>query len=487
MERLKYIAPEDIERKLLRRMRGPSIAEVEACRPLVQQWKDYWGPEYFGPGSSISILWHCPGQDRNGKTRHKPCSYKSQVCRRGQAAIKGSKFLGCPYCCGRKKLVDSGLAKLYPEIAKELVAEEDSALEMNPRAEQMCKWKCENNHTYSCMVSARTIDGQGCPQCYSGERVDLASALPEILERFEHFDRNSGHDLRALPVNYKVWWQCSHENSQHSFYKSFAQLRETKFGCPKCQRKCADTLCHYPRVAAQFHPTFNGKLKPVKLAAGSNSQVWWLCPKHPDSPYQAQVFTHCIRADGCPFCANRRSCPENCLATRHPLLAAEFHPTMNGSLTPETIVGSGSRVCAWLCSSCGFEYSRQLSSRIRGAKCPGCGIKSVPGKEPTEPATNKITELDTRDIDKATPLLQRCKPSSNEGYGEHTEVEGSAPSDECTLLLQSCKPNTSQAFARDASIHQSFAGKHARKKCLHMTSAQISLLNFKKNAGVLEL
>jgi len=47
---------------------------------------------------------------------------------------------------------------------------------------------------------------------------------------------------------------------------------------------------------------------------------------------------------GCPYCANKKVCKDNCLQTTNPELAKEWHPTKNGKLTPSAVTaGSGKK------------------------------------------------------------------------------------------------------------------------------------------------
>ena len=91
----------------------------------------------------------------------------------------------------------------------------------------------------------------------------------------------------------------------------------------------------WPELAAQWHPTRNGALTPSEVLPGSHRKVWWRCEKGHE--WQAEVKTR-VNGCGCPVCANRKLAEgENDLATLRPELAAQWHPTRNGSLTPETL------------------------------------------------------------------------------------------------------------------------------------------------------
>lgn len=94
-----------------------------------------------------------------------------------------------------------------------------------------------------------------------------------------------------------------------------------------------------PDAAVQLHPTRNGPVTAEMVSAGSPARRWWVCSRGHE--WQATVKDR-ARGAGCPFCAGRLPTPTTCLAARHPDLAAQWHPTRNGTLTPADVLpGSG--------------------------------------------------------------------------------------------------------------------------------------------------
>jgi hypothetical protein len=369
MAKTKYQREKSPRKMLIYRLRGEPVSETYP--ELVPQWlPDSFGPECFGPGSTRPTWWVCENEHY----------FERPVCTRTKALKNKSPFKGCPYCSGRLALANSGLAKLFPELVCEWDAEENGpAAPVRPGSRRPACWLCAAGHIYACTVLARTMENQSCPQCYVGDRIDLTQLPVDVSivfnEGVREFDGktipvNLGYDPNALPENHKVWWKCK-VDLEHGFYRSIAQLRETSFACPQCQREHAPMLADYPNLLAQFHPTRNGKLDPFEIVAGSNKIVWWVCKKHPKDPWPAEVYKRALRGDGCPYCANKRATRDNCLATTHPYIAREWHPTRNGVLTPDKVIATSTKVGWWLCA-CGTEYSRQICGRLRGSGCPQC-------------------------------------------------------------------------------------------------------------------
>ncbi len=60
-----------------------------------------------------------------------------------------------------------------------------------------------------------------------------------------------------------------------------------------------------------------------------------------------------------------------------PLLAEEWHPTLNGDLTPENVKPFSSRRVWWLCPVCHNEWDAEISARSSGNGCPYCSGRRV--------------------------------------------------------------------------------------------------------------
>lgn len=64
------------------------------------------------------------------------------------------------------------------------------------------------------------------------------------------------------------------------------------------------------------------------------------------------------------------------LAERFPELAAQWHPTKNGDLTPNDVAPFSNKKAWWLCEK-GHEWSAIINSRSQGSRCPYCTGKRV--------------------------------------------------------------------------------------------------------------
>ena len=83
---------------------------------------------------------------------------------------------------------------------------------------------------------------------------------------------------------------------------------------------------------------------------------------------------HLWRCKGCPYCVNKKVLVGfNDLASIEPKIAAEWHPTLNGALTPEKVTAGSNRKVWWLCPE-GHVWRTAISNRTNAKKRTGCPV-----------------------------------------------------------------------------------------------------------------
>lgn len=139
-----------------------------------------------------------------------------------------------------------------------------------------------------------------------------------------------------------------------------------------------DLLTREPELAAQWHPTRNNDLTPRDVPFGGVRRVWWICSQGHD--WQASICNRTVWRVQCPICTNQKLIARD-LATRNPGLAAEWHPTRNGDLTPlDVSLRSNKRV--WWLGSCGHEWQTAVKNRSNvKTGCPICAKRCRKKKE----------------------------------------------------------------------------------------------------------
>jgi DNA-directed RNA polymerase subunit RPC12/RpoP len=143
----------------------------------------------------------------------------------------------------------------------------------------------------------------------------------------------------------------------------------------------------FPEVAAEWHPTRNGERSPSWVTPGSKYRAWWLCSVC-GSEWQARVGSR-TRGHGCPSCgrelAGRSHAvpkPGTSLAEWFPDVAAEWHPTRNGDLTPDLVGYASNKKVWWRSRDCQHEWQIQVSNRSRGSSCRRCAHRALGAPKP---------------------------------------------------------------------------------------------------------
>ena len=126
-----------------------------------------------------------------------------------------------------------------------------------------------------------------------------------------------------------------------------------------------------PELAKEWHPTKNGSLTPYDITPGSGKKAWWKCPKGDDHEWEAQVASRNTGV-GCAICSNRKTVKSNSLAILNPELAKGWHPTKNGSLTPDDVTPGSHKNVWWKCAK-GDDHEWKVAVKARHTGS-GCGI-----------------------------------------------------------------------------------------------------------------
>jgi len=318
------------------------------------------------------------------------CSNKKfwWLCPRGHEwAARGAdrnRGRGCPFCAGKKFLREASFGALRPDLAGQWHPSRNGAetpFDVAPQSNRKRWWLCARGHEWQAQVCHRAA-GSGCPYC-AGKKAcpdnSLAALRPGLAVEW-HPTRNGAKTPSGFTPgsNKVVWWQCA---AGHEWATTIAS-RASGCGCPFCANQkaspdnCLATVA--PELAAEWHPTKNGGLRPEDLPFGSHRKGWWLCPK--GHAYQALVSSRYHRSSGCRRCRNQVVDEDNCLATLRPDLAAEWHPTRNEPLMPRDVVPNSRRVVFWRCAA-GHEWPTMVCTRAHQLRCPYCSGHYPPPEE----------------------------------------------------------------------------------------------------------
>ena len=160
-------------------------------------------------------------------------------------------------------------------------------------------------------------------------------------------------------------------------------------GCPFCSGTKVlegfnDLAYKNESLAAEWHPTENGTLKPTEVTVSSKTKVWWLgkC----GHTWEAEVGSR-NSGRGCKYCSgNAVLVGFNDLATTHPEIAKKVSPSSSISATQ---VSFGSKQKLLWRFGCDHDFDAEVARVVRSAKCPYCsghrillGFNDLPSRYP---------------------------------------------------------------------------------------------------------
>jgi Probable Zinc-ribbon domain len=343
---------------------------------LAQQWHPTKNlpllPSAIVAGTSKQISWLCE------------LGHEWQA--RGSKRVQGQ---GCPFCSGRLvKPGDNDLATTNPTLASEWHPTRNRKLtpsDITAGSGISVWWQCEKGHEWQVSPDKRK-SGSGCPVCI-GQLVqvgfnDLTTTHPDIAAQW-HREKNgptTPFDVVA-GTNKKFWWVCVNGHE----WQAPGANRVRGAGCPVCagQKVLAgfnDFASRNPQLVKEWHPTKNGDLSPDAVMAGSGRLFWWQCAighEWQAGPYQR------AQGAGCPICSGRVAWSGfNDLASTHPELAAQWHPTKNAGVAPSNFIAGTNKKIWWICDL-GHEWQASGNKRVIGTGCPECATS---GFDPGKPA-----------------------------------------------------------------------------------------------------
>ena len=379
------------------------------------------------------------------------------ICEKGHAwrakIANRANGCGCPVCSGKKVLAGfNDLATEHPEIAAQWHPIKNKKLaptNITSKSNKVIWWMCEKGHEWKASVCHRS-NGTRCPFCFGESRTSFPEqAILYYLSRFataiSRYKVNAKTEIDVYLPEYKIGVEydgeyfhrgekakCREQRKQAKLDELgivLFRVKEYKEECPQETRKnvvylragptdamltdaiyqlleqiqklvpitqnvvvdiakdrstifeqyvasekANSLLAVNPSVAAQWHPTKNGTLRPEFVSAGSNKKVSWICEKGHE---WAAVINSRNKGVGCPCCAGKKAWPGyNDLATLDPELASEWHPTQNGLMTPADVTLGSNKKIWWRCKN-GHEFIRTVYARKRVRVCPYCRQESV--------------------------------------------------------------------------------------------------------------
>lgn len=320
-------------------------------------------PENFSPKSNLSVWWKC-----NSFEDHP--SWKKSI----RSQIKNDF---CPTC------------KSFGHISRHLLKFWDykKNIDLDPfkvtnSSGLKVWWCCEQNHSYQMKIHHKS-SGIGCPVC-SGRIVSEKNSLFHNHRRtmdYWDYEKNKGINpkLIARSSTKVVYWKCA-EADDHKWKQRIDQVAKNKEKCPYCNNfkttRSNSLKEMFPDVYNQILFSRHDNKILENLNFKTSKKIWFICPKGDDHIWKASVYHRTINNSGCPVCENLKVVKSNSLTTTDPKVSAEWHPTKNGKLSPETVNRYSNKKVWFRCNkNFTHEWKTFIYHRtVNESNCPYCTL-----------------------------------------------------------------------------------------------------------------
>lgn len=223
---------------------------------------------------------------------------------------------------------------------------------------------------------------------------NLTITHPELCKEWDYEKNEKGPENYTHGSHAKVFWILNYydttKNKNFVFrWKSSIASRTMHNGkCPYLSNHAVlegynDLSSKNPELAALWHPTKNGNLKPTEVTTNSHKKVWWYkryLDPNTNKEYEFEWLNTVSDMnqkkdkEKCPYLTGRAIWPTfNDLLSTHPSIAAEWNYEKN-NLTPQQVsIGSEKKVY-FTCEK-GHTYKAIIYNRLKEG-CPYCAASS---------------------------------------------------------------------------------------------------------------
>ena len=253
---------------------------------------------------------------------------------------------------------------------------------------------------WQAVIYSRTRLQAGCPYL-KGQAVwtgfnDLATLFPKLAKEWD-VEKNGGLRPEQVYVRYvnKVWWRASiidkltgkervlewQQSVERRTSRGYGHSRQDNLVVPGVNSLAVTN----PELAREWDP--RNAVDPDHVKADSIDSVWWFIDYFDERSgktfhltWKARIRSRAIYGQECPYFSGRKVMPGlNDLATTHPDLAKQWHPTLNGDLQPSDVTAHSSVRKVWWLQEYDdpktghheFVWSSTVYNRaILGAGCP---------------------------------------------------------------------------------------------------------------------
>ncbi|MFI8705479.1 zinc-ribbon domain-containing protein [Bacillus sp. NPDC077411] len=313
-------------------------------------------PSEFTPSSGKSVWWI-------GTCGH---TYKSQIASR----IRGQ---GCPYCAGKKVLIENSLLIKFPEVANEWDYQKNKAKKPEqflPGSMEIVWWKCNKAHSWRASINNRTYKSSKCPKCFGATSFPeqaiffyIKQLFPDAVNRYL-FENKLEIDVfipsRRVAIEYDgLYFHSKEENVKRDISKN-KKLYDARIQLIRIRNPEAPKIEKYNcllidieddkdilNIEVSLHKLLRHLNVENKIEINLNKDYGSIVKQMGNLPIEKTVASEIE-------------------------IVMEWHPYKNGDLLPHMILKGSKKKVWWKCTK-DHEWEAAVDSRVnRKTRCPYC-------------------------------------------------------------------------------------------------------------------
>ncbi len=355
---------------------------------VIPEAKEWWDSER----NSITMDSVLPSSHQKFFLKCPKCGYSLP----NPVRIKHDRALLCPICgSGRNTVVTDAncLSTTYPQVANELDDARNDGITgkmILPSFNKRLWFICPNGHRYKARVSNRTYLNRGCPTCYERNKTSFVEQAFRFYLQKCTSNVQSGQDdpytKKSIDILLPAQKTAIEFNSLY-YHTTVNNGQRVSTDLNKVY-----TLTQYYRVYVIVEEGAELPLRSHPLIQIISVPIFSLtrkiCRKYDDTILKLLQFLFPdldfypninIMRDQLLILQQYIRVPvENSFETRYPLMARDWHPTLNGHLTPSMFSPTAQYKFYWICRNCGKPYQMSMVNRVKvnPDTCPFCCHKS---------------------------------------------------------------------------------------------------------------
>ena len=236
-------------------------------------------------------------------------------------------------------------------------------------------WKCKTcGHEWLAKIENRVILGRGCPECAKGKQTStpeiklyyyIKKYFPDAISWYEN------KELGISELDIYIPSLCVGIEYDGGLWHTDIEKDKTK------DISCEINNISLVRIREPKCPTYESNCFFVHLEDRSqktlvNAILYILYTLGVDNP--EVDFNQDLSEIESLVCYQTK---DNSLEQLFPEIAAEWHPTKNGTLKPDSVLAHSGKRVWWKCGVCGYEWITDICSRANGTCCPECKKEKI--------------------------------------------------------------------------------------------------------------